>query len=573
MMLRDPKLRHLAAFSLALLVSACTGSSATPAAKVRGVAGSAEVRAQNAAATPALQGQALFPGDVVQTGDDGAMTIEFQSGNVIELLPNTTIEIGKEGAAGTTVGAIVIDGEAKARSSGGGEVLRIGLAFENRILEIGTGPVEILLGEESVEVLVGTIEVIGEDGQREAVEAGEVFQVGGVVIEADEEEEEDAVLEAEPVVITLLSNPRFTQLKRAGESTWSRPKKSDTLQQGDTIRTRRRGAIMAFDDASRVVLDSDSEITVGESKRDGERSGSSYTLASGGARVRLRSDEQAPTAEHAVSMGATQVLVKPGARDADVALKATADGRGRVEVQLGQAELADGTKIGPGQAVSIENGAATAEPGEIAVSNVQLRTGLASVVYYASTKPPVVFSWKQSDGDPQYDLQLSRSKDFSGEPVFEERLSRTRFVYEKLDEGQYFWRVKAVGGEWKRGSFRVKKGSPSRCGKNCGRENRVRDTGVKTVVYFQQALPSITLMWDAMEGAANYRLKVFRDGEFERPTVDQTLKGTQRKFKAGQLVEGKYFWLVNALDEANKELRTGGTNGLEIKFDNSAVDI
>ncbi|MEM6730535.1 MAG: hypothetical protein AAF658_03215, partial [Myxococcota bacterium] len=95
----------------------------------------------------------------------------------------------------------------------------------------------------------------------------------------------------------------------------------------------------------------------------------------------------------------------------------------------------------------------------------------------------------------------------------------------------------------------------------------------KTVVYFQQALPSITLMWEEFPGAESYRLKVFRDGEFERAFVDQTVKVTARKFKAGQFDEGKYFWIVNALDGSGAELRTGGTNALTIEFDNSNVDI
>lgn len=566
--------RKLAPF-LIVLALACS-ESATPAAHVRGVAGTAQVRPKGGELSPATSGRALFVGDSARTGEDGAMTLEFAGGNVVELQPGTVVEIREDGAAASTIGAIVLEGEAKVRSSGGGMVLRIGLPFENRTLEIGTGPVEILVGEKGVQVLVGSIEVIGEDGQPTAVEAGEVFQIGGVVIDlADRTEDEtDDVMEVEEVVITLLSNPRFVRLKRAGEDTWSRPKKTDSLAVGDAVRTQRRGTIMAFDDASRVRLDGDTELTLDEAKRTGAESRAAYTLSKGGASIRLKRGEV--DTKHTVAVGETAVEIRPGAQEASVDIEQSPDGRGRVAVQFGQAKLSDGTVVGPGQAVDLEAGKVTGAPTELAPTDVQLRPGMSTVVYYSSQKPAVVFSWKPEEGATAYELELSRNKGFDGAPVFREELDRDRFVYEQLDEGAYYWRVKASGAgeaDWKRGLFRVKRGSPSRCGKNCGRENLVRDTGVKTVVYFQQALPSITLVWDEVQGASSYRLKVFRDGEFERPFVDQTLQLTKRKFQAGQFEEGKYFWLVNALDPGGGEVRTGGTNGLEIKFDNSAVDI
>ncbi len=563
---------------LLLLALACAEKPA-PAAEVTGAVGTAQLNPRDGALRDAKKGDDLFVGDSARTGADGAMTLAFSGGNVLELQPNTVVEIRRDGAATSTIGAIVIEGEARVRSSGGGGVLQIGLPFENRTLEIGTGPVEILVGEEGVEVLVGSIEVIGEDGQTTAVEAGEVFQIGGVVIAvgADndgDEEEQDDVMEVEEVVITLLSNPRFVRVKRSGEESWSRPKKTDSLAPGDSVRTKRRGTIMAFDDESRVRLEDETELMLEGAQRRGEESLATYALSKGGATIQLK--RSSVQTRHRVSVGGTAVEISPGAERAIVDVTQDLDGQGRVAVQFGRATLADGTVVGPGQVVGINAGKATGDPTELAPTDVQLRTGMSSVVYYASQRPAVLFSWKPEEGASDYELELSRQRDFDGAPVFREKLDRTRFVYEQLEEGAYYWRVKASGGgdgEWKRGLFRVKRGNPSRCGENCGRENLVRDTGVKTVVYFQQALPSITLVWDEVQGATTYRLKVFRDGEFEQPFVDQTLKVTQRKFKAGQFEEGKYFWLVNALDDGGAEVRTGGTNGLEIKFDNSAVDI
>ncbi|MEM6733466.1 MAG: hypothetical protein AAF658_18045, partial [Myxococcota bacterium] len=434
--------------ALVLLSAGACSKKSEPAAHIRAAQGVSTVTARGSD-TPvaAAVDAALFVDDLAQTGADGTMTIEFAGGNSIELQPNTTVQIKAEGAEGTSIGAIVIEGQAKARSSGGGITLKIGLPFDDKTLEIGTGPVEILLGSEGMEVLVGSVEVLSADGSIATVGEGEVLRIGGVVINLDAEDEGADVV-AEPVVITLLSNPKYVEVKRSGENSWSKPKKTDQLAAGDAVRTQRKGAILAFDDKSQVRLGSGSELTLESASKTEDESSSSYALNAGRADVSVKRTEGREVS-HTVALAGSKLAISPGMQKAQVSVKQTPDGKGRVEVQFGRAVLEDGTVVGPGQALNLEGGKASGEPIELAATDVQLRTGMSSVVYYSAQKPAVVFSWKPEDGAEDYNLELSKDKSFEKEPIFRERLDRTRFVYEDLEQGAYYWRVKGGGG-WKK---------------------------------------------------------------------------------------------------------------------------
>lgn len=577
--MRNPVRRLLGSLCGAcILIALACNSAPEPNATIRTVSGTASVSVRSTGTSvPAAVGTGLFTGDIVQTGEDGRMKVEFANGDVIELDGNTTVEIRETGASQTTIGAIVVSGTARAQAKNNDVALQIGLPFENKVLEIGTGPVTIKVSDDQLAVLVGDAVVVSDDGSRETVDEGRALTVAGVVIELSETPEVEAVQpeetveqrELEPIVITLFANPSQVQVKRKDRNDWSRPKKQDRLEAGDAVRTRKRGgAILASESGSRLRLDANTEVRV-ETAEDGDPSGGArYALASGRANLKLKPD--VGTGKTSIRVGGAEVILASGLTEGDVAVSTGPDGKSRVAVQHGTATLPDGTVVGAGQSIAIKEGKLDGEPTELAATDVQLRSGMSSMVYFTSSIPSVVFSWKKEEGK-RYQIELSKSKDFSN-PVFKEALDRSRFVYDKLSQGRYYWRVKG-GGEWSRGTFRVNQGQPSSCGKNCGRENRIRDTGEKTVIYFQQALPSITLTWKDEPEAESYRLKVFRDGEFEKALVDQTVKVTSRKFAAGQFTEGRYFWLVNALAVDGTELRTGGTNGLEIAFDNTNVDI
>lgn len=561
----------------ALVLTACNNASA-PDAHIRATAGETSVLVAGASTVSASVGRPLFADDFVQTGSDGSARIEFSGGNILELSANTLVEIGEAGALQNKIGAVVVEGQAKLRSQGSGEILRIALPFADKTVEIGTEPVEIVLDQnDGLSVVVGSVELVDDDGLRSTIDAGSALTVDGVVIEISGDNDREEVpadeIVVQPITLTLVSNPNQTEIRRSGDRSWSRPSKRTRLQPGDSVRTKRAGASLTIADSTQMVLMPRSELRIDEAGRVDTEIQTRLSLSRGRTTVNVkktREDETSPA--HVFTVAGTEVRIAPGLQKADVRLTAEEKGRGRVAVQFGRVSIDELTVVGPGQAVDITDGKTSASLEELTTTSVHLKPGLPSTVYYASNRPAILFTWGDEDNPSKnYRVELSTTKSFE-RPIFTETLNRNRFVYENPRPGQYHWRVKGSGG-WEQGTFRLAKGSPSRCGANCKRENRIRDTGVKTVVYFQQALPGITLTWKQQPGAATYRLKVFRDGEFEQPFVDQTLERTEKKFVAGQFAEGKYFWLINAIDSEGQQVRAGDTNGLEIAFDNSNVSI
>jgi hypothetical protein len=207
-------------------------------------------------------------------------------------------------------------------------------------------------------------------------------------------------------------------------------------------------------------------------------------------------------------------------------------------------------------------------------SGVELRAGTPSVVYYQGAVPPIAFDWKADDKEAargSYQITVASDKTMK-DVVFSETVRHTGFVYDQFRAGRYFWRVKA-GDTSREGTLIIQRGGENDCA-NCKRVNIIHDTGEKTVVYFQQALPALTFQWKPVPDVAQYRLKVFADGSFERPLLEATSTGTSLPFQAGALQEGKYFWLVSAVDDAGKPLaQNSRTNGLEIAYDNVINDL
>jgi hypothetical protein len=531
-------------------------------ARLMASAGTVTVRTGESSTTGVL-GLGLIENDVVSTGDDGQASVDFEGGNAITLGPNTSLLIKRSGSSAAQFGIVLLKGEARASSRANSLLFAIGTPFG--FTEIGGGESDVSLSAtEGIVVHMGVIELTTKDGAKRTIQAGNTLTLDGMIVPIG------GAIVLEPMVFILLANPAQVQVKRAGETDWRAPTKRDQVVVGDSVRTRKAtGTRLQLGSHAGVVLDPQSELTLHEatSSQKGERA--AYALASGNAVVELSRGDDVKEQVHEIEVAGQKVKIEPGALQANVEVSASASGRAQVSVREGKATLENGAVIEAGSVVNLEKGKPASEARPLAQTYVSLRAPGNATVYYSSDVPPVSFSWSGERPGP-YEFELAKDKEFK-QILVREQLTKNGYIHDRLRAGRYYWRVK-LDGEWKASSVSLEKNRDEDC-KNCKRTNIIDDTGENTVVYFQKALPAISLRWGATPGAANYRVKVFADGAFDKAIVDQQVAETTVAFPAGTFAENRYFWLVMAMNAQGQDVAPGKMNSLTIAYDNAVADI
>ena len=565
-------------FVIALFLAAGCKDSAPADATITALAGSGAVKklGQGQALEALVNGQ-LFEKDEVSTGADGTMTLTFPGGNKMLLQPNTTVVIRHGGATGAELGAVVTSGSVRVESPGATTHLVVGTPFG--ITELGANQmvVEIDLTR-GMSVLVGDVSVQTSTGAV-TINAGNSLQIDGLVVPIGEKpntavDVPDVNIVYTPRKADLFADPKYVQVKRVASDKWTAAAARDALNAGDAVRTQKAKATQVkFDDGATVTLSPNAEMRLEETGASDKERKARYAITAGSADLHLTRKEGVET-NHEITVAGLGIEVRPGDREADVDVRAGAGGTAELAVRFGKVKLSDGTEIQAGNAVTLKDGKVVSEQRPVVPTNVELRAGTTSLVYYQSSVPPVAFDWKADnagDASGAYQITVASDKAFN-DVLFSETVRNDGFVYDRFKPGRFFWRVKA-NGQTKEGSMLIQRGGENDCA-NCKRVNVINNTGEKTVVYFQQALPALTFQWQEVAGAAQYRVKIFDDGAFDKPRLEATSEQTKLAFQAGALEEGKYFWLVAALDAAGKQVgSTPKTNGLEIAYDNVVTDI
>ncbi|MBI3179010.1 MAG: hypothetical protein HYZ27_05075 [Deltaproteobacteria bacterium] len=553
---------------VAALVGCACPQNDSPVAHLRQMSGEVTVRqsAQSEPA-PARATQALGEGHVVATGADGKAVVEFSGGNQVELEPSTVLVIRRSGGTAAQVGAVLMSGSARASSRGQGVLLAIGTPFGLTEVGAGASSVEVSLAR-GITVLVGEVVVLTPSGQRTTVTAGNAFTIEGLVVQVGEARPDGVVLP--PMEFVLLANPQQVQIKRAGEDTWRAPKKRDSIATGDAVRTRRASNTrLQFGELASLSLQPQTEVTFGQAGVSGNSHRARYQVSVGNVVVHLRRDDKIGSL-HEIEVAGLTMSVEPGLQEAAAEVSAGENGRAQVTVRFGKVRLSDGTVIEAGQAVTVEKGKVLSGARPLAETQLGLMAKSSAIVYYVNEVPPVQFLWPAEEGAGAYLFELAQDRDFA-KPVFREEVKGNAFVVDKLRAGRYHWRVKGKG-DWFRGTIAVEKGRDMECA-NCKRKNVIDDTGEQTVVYYQKVVPGITLRWKEVEGAQQYRARVYADGEFDTPLAEKSATATTVAFEEGRFEEGKYYWDVTAFAADSRELSRGRMNTLSIAYDNALVDL
>ena len=564
----------MALVGAALLTAACRNRP-PPDALVTARDGEASIRkGGEGAALDAAVGTGLYETDTVSTGADGHATLSFAGGNTLTLAPSTTVVIRRGGATGTTLGAVVLAGSARAASPGATTSLVVGSPFGMTELGGRELVVDVDLSR-GLSVLVGEVTVV-RDGASTTVGAGNALSIEGLVVPVAATgnlEIAGLTTTLKPQQATLIAS-RGVQVQAGAATDWVAAEPRQQLDPGAGVRTRKaKGTQVRFEDGSSVALSPNAELRFEQAQGSENQQKARYVVSAGAADLHLTRREGVE-ATHEVTVAGLGVEVRPGDREADVELRSLPAGAYEVGVRFGRVRLSDGTELEAGTAITVKDGKAASDTRPVAGADVELRAGTTSVVYYQGSVPPVAFDWRAETTDKAVaSSQITVATDKAYKDVlFSETVRKAGFVYDGFKPGRYFWRVKG-GDSVREGSLLIQRGGENDCA-NCRRTNVIQDTGEKTVVYFQQALPAITFQWNAVPGAAQYRVKIFADGAFERPHLEATTETTSLAFQAGALEDGKYFWLVSAVDAAGKAIGgTGRTNGLEIAYDNVINDL
>jgi len=154
------------------------------------------------------------------------------------------------------------------------------------------------------------------------------------------------------------------------------------------------------------------------------------------------------------------------------------------------------------------------------------------------TSSKVTFAWDPVTDAAMYKLQLSTKEDFSS-TVFSVKVPESTYPYltSLLFNKTYYWRVRAlvndVWEDWV--SYKFYSMDPLAA-------PVLADPGDGALLY-----PNITLSWDAVTNAVQYKLQVATDSAFTDRVFNGKLTDTFKDFN--DLAPGKYYWRVKAIEE------------------------
>lgn len=256
-----------------------------------------------------------------------------------------------------------------------------------------------------------------------------------------------------------------------------------------------------------------------------------------------------------------------------------------LELTASEATTATVVASKKGPRLVVTAGSVTLGAGEAAIpvapgQMVDLGAGEPKVV--ALPAPPVVLPARRvrvfADALPSVGLGVPAGAEVvqvASDPAYAQVLAEGRAEGDSLPfdpprQGELYWRALGKGGAvLAKGQARFAR-DPNDSVDNVERPRaEVTETGLKAVVYFQSVQPEITFVYPPRDGAAQYRLRVYKAGDLKEPIFEREEKDTRSTVPAGKLGEGEYLWYATALSAEGGELGGGRMNKLELIYDNS----
>lgn len=521
-----------------------------PQAVARLVSREGTVTLTRAGTTAPAEPGPLQENDLIETGPASKALVRAPGGREIELGDNTRFKVRKNLAdIEVTEGSISF----LAPDEGDGGVVQVTTKFGTTAVAPGTRAT-LALGDDglSVDVSVGAITQIGDDGGTRSVGAGQKLEFGVGAIEVVDPGTPPKQLE-----VQLVSEGRVL-VKKKGETRFTPAKKgAQPLPNGSAVQVAQGAKAKLTLEGLALKVNGGGNVTV-EDTAVGE-DGNEATVALTG---------QASLALDGKTKAALKLQGKPPVKVKGKGESSVAVNKSRIEVLLGEVELeADGKK-------------AVVKAGEVAnvtPKGITVAQRPRPVIVLPIGKKLRVYS-KRGLGDVGLEVpdQLSRvqvANDSQFTDVIVSGPAKEQVVVAAPASGELHWRALDDKGEPAasgRARFLPDVGSTK---DEASRGDVVAETGLKAMVYFQSAVPTLTFTFPVVEGARAYRFRVYRSKDLNTPIVDKKVNEARVTVDPGVLSEGSYRWSATALDDGGYEKVGGRMNQMDIIFDNSLTSL
>jgi len=333
------------------------------------------------------------------------------------------------------------------------------------------------------------------------------------------------------------------------------------LRDGDAVRLGQGRAVLQGGTQT-LGLNGGVELTFKGARRDGAVQASAVDLAKGALDVELEDGARSRVNVNGLELesasgGQFTVNKTPDgyeviARTGD--LTAKKDG---VEQRIQAGELARVRARGP------------TEVGQAPSSTVQLPSRGDTRVFHAGSVGEVSVLWPGDKRD--YFIEVG------ADPEFKRRVVAGVVHQPSLNlpaprQGNLFWRVF----ETDRKTLLVRGSASFRPETTESRTtflDTVQEGSDRTTIYYQNALPAVTLAYKTDPQAQKYHLRVVKPDALTAPVVDRFSPNGRVTLEAGTLPEGNYFWSVTPVSATGEELRGGKMTKLDIVYDNAVPSL
>ncbi|MEW5741416.1 MAG: hypothetical protein AB1938_21020 [Myxococcota bacterium] len=503
--------------------------------------------------TPAKKGP-LFRGDVVATGPAARAVLQDEKGRQLELGEMTRFKVG------ASLAAIEVEtGEIAFLSDEDGGAGWAGASLQTPFgkARLGAGAAARLTvrdGGLAADVSIGEIELEEVDGGARKAKAGQRLEVGVGAVELETPEQPPP-----PKQVLLKVEAGKPQVKPKGAARFTPTAKDTALEVGAAFKVPKGARARLEGDGLVLLVQPGGSGLVDSVEQLGGVSALGLSGAGGAVTLRLDGTQKAQLKLDDVAMAGSQ----------ETTAAVTPQGKKRrIEVRVGELEVthAGQTKTLKTGDVLVVGGGTMDEPQPL---KAPLTLPIGKRVQVHADKLGLV-GLGLPDDEP-HRVQVATDSGF--EALVLQGVAAKQVVVAAPAKGELYWRTLDEKGQ-PQAQGRARFSADTASLKDAAaKSDTVAETGLKATIYFQRQVPTLTFTFAPAEGAAGYRLRVYRAGELKTPLVEKKVAEPKATVESGQLGEGSYLWSASPLDAAGNETGGGRMNKLDVVYDNSLTSL